>query len=89
MHRLVATAFLGMDIGSPMVVNHRNGNGLDNRIQNLEVCTRKQNSEHASAKKLFNKNTIKRFTREQKSKLVKDIMISEESFEEIKRQFSI
>lgn len=46
-HRMVAAAFLG---DSDMEVNHKNGDKLDNRIENLEFVTRKQNAEHAAHK---------------------------------------
>ena len=43
-HRLVIETFLGKQKG--MDVNHKNGNKHDNRLENLEWCTRKENMEH-------------------------------------------
>ena len=43
-HRLVLEAFSGK---SDKIVNHINGKKTDNRIQNLEYCTYKENSIHA------------------------------------------
>lgn len=45
-HRLVVTAFLG-EIPQGMVVNHINGKKDDNRIENLEIVTNKENVSHA------------------------------------------
>ena len=46
-HRLVAEAFLG-DIEG-MEVNHLNGNKFDNRLENLEIVTTKENMIHSWA----------------------------------------
>jgi hypothetical protein len=43
-HKLIAEAFLGE---SDLTVNHKNGNTLDNRIENLEYCTQSENNIHA------------------------------------------
>jgi len=43
-HRLVGMAFLGK---SSLVINHKNGKQTDNRIENLEWVTQKQNAQHA------------------------------------------
>ncbi len=44
-HRLVAQAFKGIPRGEE--VNHLNGDKLDNRLSNLEVCDHKRNVAHA------------------------------------------
>ena len=45
-HRAVVEAFIG-PMESKMDVNHIDGNKLNNRLDNLEVCTRSQNKKHA------------------------------------------
>lgn len=44
-HGMVAAAYLGG--WKPKVVNHKNGNKLDNRVDNLEWVTSAENSKHA------------------------------------------
>ena len=43
-HRLVAVAFIGDANGRE--INHKNGIGTDNRVENLEWCTRQENCLH-------------------------------------------
>jgi hypothetical protein len=46
-HRLVAMAFIEPDVKWKMTVNHKDGNRLNNRADNLEWCTPLENARHA------------------------------------------
>ncbi|MBR2804828.1 MAG: NUMOD4 motif-containing HNH endonuclease, partial [Eggerthellaceae bacterium] len=46
-HRLVASAFCDGRTEERNVVNHKDGNPLNNRADNLEWCTAKENTRHA------------------------------------------
>jgi ERCC4-related helicase len=46
-HKLVALAFIGKQPGEKYVANHKNGIKTDNRADNLEWITHKENIRHA------------------------------------------
>ena len=50
-HQLVAAAFLGLNCccptcGNNLEINHKDGNRMNNQVENLEYVTRKQNMAH-------------------------------------------
>jgi len=45
-HSLVLLAFVGPRPSPEIEINHKNGEKLDNRLENLEYCTRSENCLH-------------------------------------------
>lgn len=51
--RLVAFTFYNKPIESELTVNHKDGNTLNNNIDNLEIITRKENIQHGFKNNLY------------------------------------
>lgn len=68
-HRLVASTFIG-PIPEGMQINHINEIKTDNRVENLEICTPKQNCNYGTRNARLSKAiTGKKHTEETKAKL--------------------
>lgn len=52
-HRLIAKAFIKNEHNKPFI-NHKDGNKLNNSIDNLEWCTQAENNRHAKLNNLLN-----------------------------------
>ena len=57
-HRLVATKYIPNPNNYPLV-NHKDGNKLNNNVDNLEWCDLSYNTKHAYKHNLINSNTTK------------------------------
>ena len=57
--RLVAFTFNNVNLKSKLTVNHKDGNSLNNNLQNLEIITRKENIQHAFNNGLMHCKKIK------------------------------
>ena len=91
-HRLVASAFLKNEKNYEQV-NHKNCNKKDNRLENLEWCSRSQNQKHAYKNGLIRIPTYKGKFGKEHNKSVASVLISPDgkektfySFAEFKRE---
>lgn len=89
-HRLVCETFYGK---SKLEVNHKNGNKQDNRLENLEFCTRSQNIVHAFKNKLAipmrgSRNPTSKID-EIKALTIKTFLMSGIGPSEISRKFNV
>ena len=76
-HRLVAIAFID-NVYNKSEVNHKDGNKLNNNVDNLEWSTRKENMLHAKENKLVtykgNSAPHKKIT-DEKAKIIRKLYI--------------
>lgn len=52
-HRVVASVHLGRQLTKDEVVNHKDGNTVNNTLSNLEIVSQHENVQHAVANNLY------------------------------------
>lgn len=75
-HRIILSTFNPVENMDKLDVNHKNGNKLDNRLENLEWCTRSENIIHSFKNGLQSKitnqyGTFNVLTKEQNDEIIK------------------
>lgn len=83
-HRLVAQAFIPNEDLDKDCVNHINGDKKDNSIENLEWCTKAENTKHA-----FKTNLIERKLSKETVKRLRELYSEGLSYVEIAKQLEI
>lgn len=86
-HRLIAKAFIQNPENKPFI-NHKNSNKHDNRIENLEWCTQKENVAHANENNLLQRGE-KRYNNVLKEKDVLEIFNSDKKSKDLSREFGV
>lgn len=86
-HRLVAKAFIPNPENKPCV-NHINGNKLDNKVENLEWCTYKENEKH-SYEKLGKVSPNKKLTYKDYNSIKLEVNKVDSNKKEIAKKFNI
>lgn len=92
LHRLIAEVFCE-NPKNKKVVNHKNGNKLDNRALNLEWVTKKENEEHAVKLGLRNdfigENNISNKLKETEVLVIKEMLKNGISQSKIAKKFNV
>ena len=83
-HNLVMAAFVGDSEGRD--VNHKNGIKTDNRLTNLEYCTRKENTDHAIRMGL--RSDVRNVAAIRDGKMVHKAVVSREMAEWVKKELN-
>ena len=90
-HRLLAKVFI-LNKNNYEVVNHKDGNKLNNDLSNLEWCTQKFNMKHANLTGLINNKGVKNGMSKldiNKVKQIKKMLIDGITQNEIAKQFNV
>lgn len=87
-HRLVMLTFKPNEIFEKATVNHKDGNKLNNNLDNLEWCTQKENLQHAFKIGLIKHNKTYKLKEEDIPK-IKDLFDKLKNYTQVGKEFGI
>jgi hypothetical protein len=86
LHRLLMLTFIGCP-DENMVINHKDGNRLNNKLSNLEWVTRRENSQHA--KNITKYNRVKTLTDHIIGLIVDEYLTTDITLNELSVKFNV
>lgn len=86
LHRLLMLTFIGCP-DKTMVINHKDGNRLNNKLSNLEWVTRSQNSQHGAKIKKYDR--IKTLSDDIISLMVNEYLTTNITLNELSVKFNV